>query len=449
MNKRPCDSDILDELMKNPQNGCVIIPPRKSEVEPERTYWLIDRAVLIPENTTVILQNCTIKLSDSCRDNFFRSANCGIGITDVKTIRNLHIRGEGYSLLLGADHPRSTGDSSKILACPCPKKPEDIVRFADWIPEERRSLDKLLFWDAHDHSYGTDAAKDGEHHGGDWRNIGILFACVENFSIENLHMKDYHGWAVSLEDCAFGEVRGMDFDACMAREIDGMTQNSENQDGIDLRNGCHDITIRDIRGGTGDDIVALTAICNESAPFRQSGELSSTHILHNDWSKRCRDIYNVVIQNMVGYSKGGVCYLVRLLATQCKIYNVIINGIIDTSPENRRADGVLTIGDRGYGEVARESIVHVSISDIICNSRRAVVVDGYLKDSVINGIVNRNPDAPILALGSEDSLDGVTVGAVAGTSKMPVVLYGWENGQLVNRKAPESIKKHNRFSFDF
>lgn len=47
--------------------------------------------------------------------------------------------------------------------------------------------------------------------------------------------------------------------------------------GIDLRNGCHDITICDIMGGTGDDIIALTALCPENVPPRASGALSSTH----------------------------------------------------------------------------------------------------------------------------------------------------------------------------
>ena len=66
------DNEVIENAINNKDNdGIVIIPPRKSEIEPERTFWLLDRAILIPENTTIILQNCTIKLSDKCRDNFF------------------------------------------------------------------------------------------------------------------------------------------------------------------------------------------------------------------------------------------------------------------------------------------------------------------------------------------------------------------------------------------
>lgn len=61
-----------------------------------------------------------------------------------------------------------------------------------------------------------------------------------------------------------------------------------------------------LRGGTGDDIIALTALCPENVPPRASGALSSTHILHNDWSRRSRDIYNIILRNVMGYSKGGL-----------------------------------------------------------------------------------------------------------------------------------------------
>ena len=172
------DNETIEKAIAHKQaDGIVVIPPRQSHVEPERKFWLLDRAILLPENTTVILQNCTIKLSDRCRDNFFRSANCGIGIAYPERIRNIHIRGEGLCVLLGADHPRATGDGGKILANPCPYEMEDLCRLADWIPEERKRNGKLEFLERHDHTYGTDFGKAGESQKGDWRNIGILLFC--------------------------------------------------------------------------------------------------------------------------------------------------------------------------------------------------------------------------------------------------------------------------------
>jgi len=200
------DSDTLDLAIANRgPDGIVVIPPRVSDIEPERNFWLIDRAVLIPENTTIVLQNCKIKLSDRCRDNFFRTANCGFGFPDPAPIRNVHLRGEGLCILEGADHPRATGDSSKLQHNPCPHHPADILAIdADWVPAERKASGQLDFWDVHNHSYGTDAGNPDESQWDDWRGIGVLFARAQNFSIENLKIVESHGWGISLEDCSFG-----------------------------------------------------------------------------------------------------------------------------------------------------------------------------------------------------------------------------------------------------
>ena len=100
------DNERIEEAIRNRHGDIVVIPPRVSDIEPERDWWLLDRAILLPENTTVLLQNCRIKLSDKCRDNFFRSANCGLGIENPQPIGNIHIRGVGDCVLEGADHPR-------------------------------------------------------------------------------------------------------------------------------------------------------------------------------------------------------------------------------------------------------------------------------------------------------------------------------------------------------
>ncbi len=428
------DNDRIEAAIadRDSQGGIVILPPRRSDIEPERDWWLLDRAILIPAHTTVILRHCKIKLSDRCRDNFFRSANCGIGIADVQRIHDIHIKGEGLCVLQGADHPRAAGDASKILSNPCPKLPEDLIRLADWIPEERKKSGKLDFWDEHRHSYGTDAGKPGEVQHGDWRGIGILFACADDFSIEGLRMVETHGWAISCEDCTHGRLEHIEFDSCMAKMIDGMLMNMENQDGIDIRNGCHDILINDITGGTGDDIVALTAIAARTKivqegelpdlpkTFRPSGSLDSTHILHNDWDKRDPDIRDIIIRNVKGYSKGRICLHIRLLAAEAVISNVIIDGVVDTSPEDVRASAVIQLGDGGgYGENWADSIRNIAISNVICNSRRAIHVGGYVTDSVITNIVNRNPNCACITVDKPNGLKNVAVsGLVSAGEKL-------------------------------
>ena len=119
----------------------VIIPKLNRADGAPRDIWLLDSAILVRTGTTLELDNCHIKLSDRCRDNFIRSANCGVGITDIAPMSDIHIVGVGSVLLEGADHPRATGDAAKTLG---------------------------------ERTYGTDAGVPGESQTGDWRNIGIL-----------------------------------------------------------------------------------------------------------------------------------------------------------------------------------------------------------------------------------------------------------------------------------
>lgn len=403
------DNEVLEKAFAAKQSdGIVIIPPRHSDIDPERNYWLIDRAILIPENTTVILQNATIKLSDNCRDNFFRSDNCGIGIDFPKRIHNIHIRGEGHCVLQGADHPRATGDGSKFLHAPCPHFPEDVLRLSDWVPEERRQPGKLDFGDIHRHSYGTDANKDGESHFGDWRGIGILLANVENFSISNLKIVESHGWGISLEECAYGKVEQIQFDSCMYKMIDGINMNLENQDGIDVRNGCHHIIISDITGNTGDDVVALTAVAG--GEYHPGGALKTTHVMHNDWNKREQDIHDIIIRNIIAHSY--LCFTVRLLpANGAAIHDVVIDGVIDTSSDyttTAGTTGTILLGDCDvFGKVIPDRMKNITVSNIVCNSTEAVWVAGYLKDSIITNIINKNPNCPALKVDHEDGLCNV------------------------------------------
>ena len=404
------DSEILNAAVKNRgADGIVVIAPRR--IDGERDYWLLDEAVLLPENTTVVLQNVRIKLSDRCRDNFFRTANCGLGIEDPMPIRNVHIRGEGECLLEGADHPRATGDSSKRLHAPCPHFPEDLCKIADWIPEERRTPEAIGFLDIHDHSYGTDAGKAGESQYGDWRGIGILFANTDLFSISGLTVKESHGWAISMEACTNGRIERIRFDARMHKMIDGTYMNLENQDGIDIRNGCHHIVISDITGCTGDDVIALTAIA-DSDRYTPGGSLCSTHVMHNDWSRREAGIHDIIIRNVIAHSY--LCYVIRLLPAMTRIYNVVIDGVIDTQPgTDLKHGGTLLLGDNGlYGENLPDSMQAVTVSNILCKSKRAVCVRGFLADSVITNVVSLTPDCAPVTVDRKDGLKNVLISNV-------------------------------------
>ncbi|MBE6704926.1 MAG: hypothetical protein E7583_06645 [Ruminococcaceae bacterium] len=395
------DSEIINNAIKGRHSdGIVIIPPREQENDKERKFWLLDSAILLPENTVVILQNCKIKLSDNCRDNFFRTANCGMGIEFCERISNVHIKGEGLCILEGADRPRATGDASKLIHAPCPHKKEDLCKIADWIPEEKRKAGQIDFRDIHDHSYGTDAGKPEESQYGDWRGIGVLFACISNFSISNIKIVRPHGWGISIEDGANGIIEKIDFDATMYKEIDGMLMNMENQDGIDIRNGCHHITISEITGNTGDDVIALTAI--KKGDYKPGGSLRNTHVMHNDWTKRNCNIHDITIRNVCAHSY--LCYPIRLLPGSTHIYNVIIDGITDPAPNCY----TIVCGTFGtYGDNFKDGLRNIIVTNVNCHSKAVMGVHGYLLDSVVSNVINKNPEGKIFDARYEDSICNV------------------------------------------
>ena len=416
---RDDDNAALDAaIAARGADGVVVIPPRASA--DGRDFWLLERAILLPANTTVILRSCKLKLSDRCRDNFFRTANCGMGIEDVAPIENVHIKGEGFCLLEGADHPRASGDSSMTLAAPCPHTVEDACRLSPWIPPERRTPERIEFWDIHSHSFGTDAGKEGESQKGDWRSIGILFANVMHFSISGFKIKESHGWAISLEACSEGRVERIEFDARMNKMIDGLVQNMENQDGLDLRNGCHHITISDISGNTGDDVIALTAIADDRC--RKGGALCSTHVMSENWDKRERDIHDVIIRNVRAYSNHR--FLIRLLAINTHIYNVVIDGVLDTSPQSVSYRGIL-IGDKdiAYGSNLPDGVKNVTISNVIYNSDRyAIHVKGYLKDSTITNVASVHSAQPAIFVDRENGLENVKISNIVAPDGVATLL---------------------------
>jgi hypothetical protein len=335
--------------------GCRVVIPRVNLIDGQRRdTWLIDSAILLRNNTTLELDNCHIKLSDRCRDNFMRSANCGLGITDIQPMQNISIRGIGHVVLEGADRPRATGDSGKKLGTK---------------------------------TYGTDADVEGESQMGDWRNIGILLAFVEHFRIENITIKDSHCWAISLERCAHGTLRDIDFASSGYKTIDDTRQKVLNQDGIDLRMGCHDILIDNITGYTGDDLVALTAIPRADIP---AGSVASTMVsAGEDRGQGLDDIRHIIMRNIKGYCRGGH-HIVRLLNTSgVKMHDILLDGLIDTSPDDVRCKAAVKIGDHSYGGgiAPLGDTYRIMVSNVTSKSQHTILIGGSLSDSMITNLL--------------------------------------------------------------
>ncbi len=329
-----------------------------------------------------MLDRCRLKLSDQSRDNFIRSTNCGIGISQIEPLRGIHIRGIGQAVLEGADRPRATGDAAKTLSTA-----------ADVFPM----------------SYGTDAGRAGEKQTSDWRSIGILLAGVTDFSLENITLRDAHSWAISLEHCTFGSVRNLTFSADGGRVIDGSFRRFLNQDGLDLRQGCHDIAIEDISGRCGDDLIALTAI---RIPGMRAGGLES-HMVSGMESRGAQDdVFNITIRDVRGYAGGH--QLVRFLNTSgIRMHDITLDGAEDTAPEGCMDRAVVAIGDShpAWGGVTPlGDTAGFTLRNIRGRARNLIEIRGSLCDSVFENLVNRNPlTGPVTYTSGRDNVRNVTV----------------------------------------
>jgi hypothetical protein len=339
------------------QGGGTLRMPRREDAD-GRAFWLIDEAILLDANTTLIIEDCTIKLSDRCRDNFIRSANCGYGIENVQRINNIRVVGIGNAVLLGADNPRATGDSGKKLG---------------------------------DRTYGTDAGKEGETQTGDWRNIGVLMAYVDGFSVQGISIVDSHCWAMSFEHCTNGLLSHLHFKSTSKKVIGDKTVTMLNQDGIDLRQGCHNIVIEAITGYTGDDLIALTAIGKGGSKAGLYGHTMVGGTIPTDDD----DITNIQIRNVTGYSAGR-CQVIRFLNTGGnKINHIILDGLIDNSPKGFESHATIRIGDHNPnwgGVTPLGDTSDFIITNVHANSKNCILIAGSLANSIISNVINHYPD---------------------------------------------------------
>ena len=74
----------------------------------------IDRAILLTSDTTVIVDNCTIKQNDFVFDNIFRGKNVVVNAIspylvpwDVTPLHNVKLLGKGDAYIIGTDKPQT------------------------------------------------------------------------------------------------------------------------------------------------------------------------------------------------------------------------------------------------------------------------------------------------------------------------------------------------------
>jgi len=296
------------------ENKLVIprINPRTGE-----PLWEITETIYLPSNFTLILDNCHLRMADGVFCNMFCNENAYS--KECEEQNNISVIGIGSALLDGGIPNGLTEKTSHTNGMP-----------------------------------------------GIENNTMILFRNVSGFTVENIHMREQRWWGITFMYCDHGRISNIDFAA---------TNITPNQDGIDLRVGCHDIVIENISGFTGDDTIALTGV---------TGKLYETFRVKS----KCDDIYNVIIRNVISHVSGGH-HIVRLLNHDCVcLYNILIDGILDTS-DGINAKAALKIGDARYSHIRRSALGethNITARNIISRAKVGVLLGGTVSDSYFSNV---------------------------------------------------------------
>ena len=73
--------------------------------------------------------------------------------------------------------------------------------------------------------------------------------------------------------------------------------------------------------------------------------------------------------------------------------------------------------DGAYGKVLPDSMRNITISNVVCNAKDGIIIDGFLTDSVITNVINKNPNCKAVTVFRENSLNNVTVSNVVSAVK--------------------------------
>ncbi len=309
----------------------VVIPrlnARRGETE-----WVINKTIRLPSEMCIELDNCYMVMADDVVGGFFCSDNLFTerGTKLEERMYGINIHGKGVAVLDGGNPTALNEATQKELGVP--------VRL----------------------------------------NTPIFFINVEGFKVENISIINQRYWGMRFQFCSKGIIRDIFF---------SVKQDRRNQDGINLRNGCHDILIENIHGQTGDDMIALSAIDTD----RKVGFNIDYPVVveGHDW-----DIHDVTIRNISGAAVRHPLVALRN-HNGAKLYNINIENIRDTdfirpaANDNFERYALVAVGNNYYAAI-RHSILGETYNITIRNinakySTRAVYIQSTLRDSLVSGV---------------------------------------------------------------
>ena len=339
--KSGSDSESINNAVRLAKELLInkVLIPRVNE-RTGKPIWETDSAIILPSDIEIILDNCYIRQMDGSMDNIFRNfEEDKITHTVEEESRGIIIRGVGSATLDGGSPNGLTQKTSSKNGFP---------------HVERNNL--------------------------------ILFHNLKDFTLENFSLINQRWWAINLHYCEGGVISGLKIMSFGTLH---------NQDGIDIRVGCKRILIKDCKGQTGDDFIALTGFDSKTAE-RYAVEGKSI------------DISNIVIRDILATSHE--CTVVALRCDDgVKIHDVTIDTVMNVTESNelsvpnpnlfgfdnnsyetsKSPYSLIRIGQEGYTSKEHQAmgdVYGITVRNIHATCNSAVMINCNLMDSVFSEI---------------------------------------------------------------
>lgn len=314
---------IQNAITKAKETGAnKVVIPRINE-RTNTAEWIVEKAILLPDDIQVVLDNCYMKQAEGIFDNMFRNENFYKNESLVSVQQhNIHITGMGNAVLDGGVHN-------------------------GLIQEKRRDDEPPI------HVNNT-----------------IFLHNVDGFSITGIKIVQQRFWAIHVVYSSNGLFRDIDF---------WCNSDFPNRDGIDIRKGCHDMVIENIRGICEDDVIALSAF---------HGRLSLQHPAYII-PDRNPDIYNIYIHNIMACSIRYATVAIRNL-DGIKLYNVTVDGVTDISDGvNQKPNTIIRFGQKAYARIRPSRVGETSrifVNNIHVSHGIGIMLNLPLSDSKFSNI---------------------------------------------------------------
>ncbi|MFT2797435.1 hypothetical protein [Serratia sp. N21D137] len=309
---------------------------------PNTNTWLISESLLLPDYTTLYIDNAKLKLQNGVFDNIIR--NKGIVVDPDNPY--------SYALKLNENRGikiKGSGITTAFIEGP------DVPYVAP-----------------HPVTGGAPVAWVGDAYG--WRTLGILLANTKDYEIFNFKMQKTTCWAISQEHgCDGMYLHDLDFNTTV-----------KNGDGIDFRKGCSNGRVERITGITADDTIAMTALLNFIDTYPFGTYIYPLQVGGDKPSPLGDNITNISIS---GVSSKSAHNQVRILPTGGSVIDTVsISNIEDTAATG--GSQVLVSTSSSYGRPAYlTDMRNIVVNGIKSNfSQNPLTISGPLINARFNFI---------------------------------------------------------------